>query len=438
MITKAFMEGANAHKKSTESIVASSTGKFSESQLARLQGWCGLAAGHRHLLPPIWDKMQAAKDKDDAKAVVVKEFERMNTKLEEPLNIYFSDRLIDDLRKLRLSPSKDPDYASSHLGVSILAVMPISARKQVLLDEDSKEKESATLLTVADVKASKSGPPQTPTSYDAGMRVLRQYKFFLSTFFGTECGHLKEVVLIYLSSRSLQNRLCETMGQKDWANLCWAIIVDARNFFGTYTDVDDLKIGALPVSNLATTRSLIQAHTEVRILDTPSQWLPKLSTPKLPGIGGGGGTPWSRAEELGATPGRGKRKVPSDNGANGKNVIDLTTRDVVNNDMHPFIAALMKPAQDRSIPLSVAKICKACGLNGIGFIKKVPRRNACYQWMLGQCKATCPSGHEHLAAVDIPDNYATALCEQLSSGIKKLVDNKEVPEPDSKKPKVEA
>ena len=194
-----------------------------------------------------------------------KHFERLSGSLEEPLNIYFSERLVDDIIKLRLSPSREPDYESAHLGISVLAVIPVSARTQVAWDEEVKVKAAATVVTLSDVKASQKGPPPPPRTYDPSMRVLCQYKFFLTELFGLRCGHLNELALIYLSLRSLQFRLAESMGQDEWDHLFLAIIVDSRQFFGTFTDTEDLATGQLLVSNLATTRSIVQAHTVLTI-----------------------------------------------------------------------------------------------------------------------------------------------------------------------------
>ena len=72
------------------------------------------------------------------------------------------------------------------------------------------------------------------------MRVLQQYKYFLSELFGMKCGHLNNLALIYLSLRSLQFRLGDSMGQAEWVHLIWAIIVNARQFFGLFTDAEDL------------------------------------------------------------------------------------------------------------------------------------------------------------------------------------------------------
>ena len=139
LITRAFMEGTTAHKRLVETVVALAARKYTELQMARLQGWYGLGPEEREKLLPIWGKLQAARDKEETRAVLSKNFERLSSTLEEPLNIYFSDRLVVGISKLRLSPNRDPDYASAHLGISVLAVLPMSAAAQVQLDEEAME-----------------------------------------------------------------------------------------------------------------------------------------------------------------------------------------------------------------------------------------------------------------------------------------------------------
>ena len=100
LLAKAFMECATAHKRSSGSATPSATSKFSEKHLTWLMGWCGLGPGEQDKLPPIWAKIQATKDEEDAQAVLTKHFEQLSRNLEEPLNIYFSKRLVEDLLKL--------------------------------------------------------------------------------------------------------------------------------------------------------------------------------------------------------------------------------------------------------------------------------------------------------------------------------------------------
>ena len=55
------------------------------------------------------------------------------------------------MSKLRFSPNRDPDYALAHLGILILAVLPMSTAIQVRINEEDMEARAATALTLADV-----------------------------------------------------------------------------------------------------------------------------------------------------------------------------------------------------------------------------------------------------------------------------------------------
>ena len=80
--------------------------------------------------------------------MITKHFEQLSRSLEDPLNIYFLERLVEDLIKLWLALNREPDYKSAHLGVSVLVVMPVSARTQVAWDEDLKDKAATTVVTM--------------------------------------------------------------------------------------------------------------------------------------------------------------------------------------------------------------------------------------------------------------------------------------------------
>ena len=125
--------------------------------------------------------------------------------------------------------------------------------------------------------------------------------------FGLQCEHLNKLVLIYLSLQSLQFWLAESMSQEEGAHLFWTIVVDSRQFFGTLTDAGDLATGVLPVSNLATTRSIIQAHKVLTIGDTHLRWLPAPQAPVAPLL---------RTSNLGSAAGT-KRKTGETNNRGG-------------------------------------------------------------------------------------------------------------------------
>ena len=68
------MEGANAQKQSTETVISKTGSKFSDTQWAWLQGWCGLSAAEQHKIPIIWKKLDTCSDKDEVQGVLVKLF----------------------------------------------------------------------------------------------------------------------------------------------------------------------------------------------------------------------------------------------------------------------------------------------------------------------------------------------------------------------------
>lgn len=141
--------------------------------------------------------------------------------------------------------------------------------------------------------------------------------------FGLQCGHLNKLSLIYLPLRLLQFQLAESMGKEEWAHLFWAVIVDSRQFSGTLTDAEDLASGVFPVSNLVTTRSIIQAHTVLVIQDTPLRCLPEPQAPATPllrvlELGPAAGARLKTGERNGGGGGRGRGEVVGDLWAEGR------------------------------------------------------------------------------------------------------------------------
>ena len=176
--------------------------------------------------------------------------------------------------------------------------------------------------------------------------------------------------LIYISLRSLQNRSLKKISKKDWAHIILAIVVDARQYFGIYTDSDDILAERFPVSNLGTMRSLIQSNTELCIQDTPQHWLlqkhaPMKQLPRAPALGK---RPQIELVEKGVA---GTEKNPL--------VPELMDQlDVENTDMHLLFQEIFSPLEQDNVPLSVSKICEACNLYGIGKLKQIQNRRACY------------------------------------------------------------
>ena len=103
--------------------------------------------------------------------------------------------MIEDLPKLQLSQSKDQDVLTYHLGISILAVLTVTVTERTQREKETHIQGTATMRTLADIKAARKGPPQIPTSYDAGMQLLQQYRIFLQELCEKNVNTLQRCIL---------------------------------------------------------------------------------------------------------------------------------------------------------------------------------------------------------------------------------------------------
>ena len=156
--------------------------------------------------------------------------------------------------------------------------------------------------------------------------------------FGIRCDHLNKLLLIYLSLCLLQFCLADSMGQAERAHFFWEIIGDSCHFFGLILDAEDLAAGTLPVSNLATTRSIIQTHMVLLIWDTPAHCLLAPWLPIDPPLGLATGSKWKTDNRSNRGRGGGRVVGGSAGGHENKSVtfaVDWDQTDVVNIAQHP-------------------------------------------------------------------------------------------------------
>ena len=110
---------------------------------------------------------------------------------------------------------------------------------------------------------------------------------------------------------------------------------------------------------------------------------------------------------------------------------------IKNPDMHPTLAAVMKPIHDRGIEFNISKLCKEANIK----FEELPHTGpvkACYRWILGYCGTTneCGRGLTHCPGKAIPDEAATAIANAVAPGVAKIVNQFDA-EQANKKPKEE-
>lgn len=428
----AFLRGTAAQKRNTETVVETGT-KFNDRQMARLQGVCCLPPNMRHLVPKLWTQLQTAKDWEDARSILRKHFDDLP---EEMLDIFFHKENVEDLRHLRLSHASVPDAAHCHKGITPLAVALLSVDSQLDIERADEVQKEATVRTQKDVETSRRRPPPCPTTYDGLMHLLAQYSIFVRELFTTHNTHGKEVRHIRQGLMNLYRRCKGRLAREDIAHIVWAITADACQFFSTVCDRQDIEDENFLVSGLATIRSQILANQQISVRDTPHSWL-VAARQSGASMGGGtsGGTGTARTVTFDAGPGGAalEPETGRPGGSDDKKHTGTGLRkqggggaadNVYNSDMHPAIAKMMQGFHERRMTLSLNRLNRAAGVRGITYLPKMGKWKACYRWLLGICgkDGKCHFGHEHLAAKDVTDDFATKLVDRLHDGVSQLTE----------------
>jgi hypothetical protein len=131
-------------------------------------------------------------------------------------------------------------------------VVPVSAETASAKRKVQAMYSRVSLITSEDARDMESSPGLCPTTYDGLQRVLLAYTTFLRLLLGGYCDHYIEVLRI---RRTLSRKVAvfATMAPSDVAGLLWTIFCDARDFFSTMPDQDDL-----PKSNLSVTYMFLE------------------------------------------------------------------------------------------------------------------------------------------------------------------------------------
>ena len=421
----AFARGADAQKRAVETSTVTGS-KYSDRQMMHLQAFCGLTPTTRSRLPDIWTHLQTCKEWNDAASVLTKHFRSKQTADDIPYA--FHKELVDDIHKLRLSLGAAPLAETAHRGITPLAFSLLTVQEENAIRETQEWHDNATSVTPAALKASKRKCPSIPSNFDQFERLLRRYVIAGRALFGEQCDHFVEVTRMKQELMLLYRRNGGSLPANTIASLLWDITADAAQFFSTYPTDGEYNMTppeGMPKSNLAVRRSLISANIHMQSLDTPVSWLPALSLPP----------PTSTyANGLGTKEPHNRTSTPLENKpppTSRERGTKRTQEYNLNPDLHPTIAAMMKPIHSKKIPFKVNHIAELAGTQ----VKHLPKHdNCCFRWMLGWCqgKDNDPSscalreGNSHLPASAIPQEYATNLCSILQPGVDKFIKEKAI------------
>lgn len=434
--------------------------KYDTYQKAILRGFshCPTNAG----LQPIWGLFSQTKNIDTHRLHLREAMIAWSVKWGVTITggIELSKIAIEDIVNLRFNPGGSVAYyATAEKGISILLCRnrPGEERESARLRELAAE-ESAANITMAEALALRRNAPQSPPdNYIELKTCIGTFCAMLWALFGDQCEYLKKLHEIYTCLNS--DRVTEC-----WANfeplfcrqLVWAIIDDGREYFSQKMLPDKFVVPpggyiAFPQSSLEELIRPIKRQSPIESATFPSQWLIRSGgAPSTTALTTGSRQPAAATTAPVGTVFAPTRTSTTNNNNNNSHhvttnasVASRTTtassltgttqqanqRTIRQTNVHQSIKDLLEPFILRHGQLQLTRIMMVAGVTWPD-MPKIDRlvtngtNHLCYNFILGKCTSRyCTHRRSgHINATDVPDAFATSLCNVLRPGIEQMTD----------------
>ena len=430
------------------------TKEYDKFQKAILKGFshCPTEAG----LQPIWDLFCKTKNVDTHRLHLREEMEKWAAKWGVTITrgIHLSKIAIDDIVNLRFNPGGSVAYyATAEKGISILLCRsrPGEERETARLRELAEEQSGANITLAEALSLRRNTPQSPPDNYIDLKTCIGTFCAMLWALFGDNCEYLQKLHEIYTCMDS--DRVTECWANFD-STLCrqivWAIIDDGREYFSQALLPDKFLVPPggyirYPRSSLEELIRPIKRQSPILTATFPSQWLTRqmAATTTTPAwVGTRPSAPTTTTAPV-ATVVTATRNNNSNNTTASRASSAATStassltgastqqqqRGIRQSNLHPTIKALMEPFINRHGQLQLTRIMMVGGVTWAD-MPKIERlvengtNNLCYNYILGKCVSRYCNHRRagHINATDVPDGFATTLCNTLRPGIDNMTD----------------
>ena len=411
---------------------------YDEFQLAILKGFAHTARIEE--VPQIWPMFQYTKHMDAHRDNIKRKMTDWARHAKpDQVNIdrglYFPNTVLKDILALRFNPGgPTAEVATADLGLSILVCRPLSAdgksalRRREQLEATSKRK----TLAEAELEWASTEPMVYPDDFNELHLCLGTYCALLHTLFGEKCAFFKHCYKLWMTMHSEtvydHRHLFKPMFCRQ---LVWAIIEYSRAYFAQRLSIDDF-IGVhpddvvFPRSNLIELEPHLRTQTPVVRSSFPDKWATATATaPHNAGRGGAtvlpsvvGGTNSGATVVSGVTTGSTRRTQASQ-----RPQIQIRQTNV-----HPAIKTSMEPYIKKMQSVKLIQMLNHVNLT-VDDLPTLPAgvsgtNGICFNYILGSCpNPSCARIDGHVAATDIPDDFATELLQKLRPAITEFMTN---------------
>ncbi len=343
--------------------------------------------------------------------------------------LFLASAAIKDILALRFNPGgPTAEVATADQGLSILICRPLTAegkaalRRREQLEATSKRR----TLAEAELELSQNEPQTFPDDFNELHVCLGTYCALLHSLFGDRCVFFKHCFKLWSTMASEvvydhRHLFTPTFCRQ----IVWAIIEYSRAYFAQRMSVDDF-VGVhpgdivFPRSNLIELEPVLRTQTPLMRSSFPDRWnTVGIQSPTAQGtgaiptvIGGAGAATVVSGVTAGST----------------KTTKTKAQAKLRQTNIHPTIKAAMEPYFKKVHSVRLLQLLSHLNLT-VDDLPTLPSGVAgatglCYNFILGYCNnPSCTRLDGHIAATDIPDDFAADLIQKLRPAMTDFIAN---------------
>ena len=338
-----------------------------------------------------WPKLNACKNKSDARLVVETEMFQPLLRRNPKLINCLHDELKETIVNFRFKPN-NLDSDKPTLGLGPLAFVPRERREIEMMSRQITINDESMYTTTSDIDKTKLGRPKLPTSVDGFNSVIEACKDIIEFLYSDRCAYVKLLhsclLSLYENHHTYDNY--DNFSLVLGAEILFQLTRAAEQFFGQATSEYQLLQGRLPTLKFDFLTNGIRNNNLNTSQSRPPIFVPTQKKPRVPppaprtnrgsgGTGGGGNNKGSAVSPPSVTP-----KAPN------KSII---------RQLCTGMSALIvnwKTAHARSRMPSISDFRKASDIADDAALQELLSLNktTCIRWaLLGSCRSNCKREH---------------------------------------------
>ncbi len=263
-----------------------------------------------------------------------------------------------------------PTLENTAKGISPFAMLNITDEEVAIITQDQFDIDTASTVTVSDVKKSKSKVKAVvPTTSEKFLAMLKRFANLLCAIFSSQCSLYVQLYNLITALRDISQTARDQLLHGTKASILWIVLLQSRHFARGNMIGDKSLLGSFSsmMNHLCSKMCGLIGHVEV-----PRELMTTTST--------GNNKRQSDQESNKSSPSGGDSKMWKQ--GNGLDKKDMFTN--ANGEHWAIGSFFEKPMREANFP-SLAKVCSYCNIEKAQLV--VPSKDICQNYyIIGACK----------------------------------------------------